>query len=161
MLQKKKYSYQELLNKMMRYCAMEEKSVFDLKIKLYNLNASKEEIEKIIDQLIDDNFLNEERYVRVFIKGKLNSRKWGRIKIENALRQKNVSSKLIEMLMEETINPENYQSMIQSVLEKKMIELETKELETQKMKEKLFFYAASKGYEKDLIFSFMNQYFKV
>jgi regulatory protein len=159
MLQQKKYSYKELLDKMMRFCAMEEKSKFDVKTKLYNLNASKEEIEKIIDQLIDDNFLNEERYVRVFVKGKLSSRKWGRIKINNALRQKSISSKTIEEVMEEIINLEDYLAMVRSVLQKKVMELESKELETHKTKEKLFFYAASKGYEKDLIFDFMNKYF--
>lgn len=158
MFEKKKYSYKVLLSKMMRYCAMEEKCEFDVKQKLYNLNADKSEIDKIIDYLNEENFISEERYVAAFIKGKMNSRKWGKLKIANALAQKQIDSKIVAQYFEENVREENYKNNLDNILLKKLEELKRKDLEPQKIKEKLFYYASSKGYEKNLIFDFFNKY---
>ena len=79
------------LLKMQSWCAYQERCQHDARNKLYELGLWPEAVENIIVKLIEENFINEERFAIQFAKGKFNIKKWGRIKIKQELKQKRVS----------------------------------------------------------------------
>lgn len=83
------------LSRMADLCARREYCVFDIKTKLmrYNLNAAT--IERIIEQLIKEKYIDELRFTKSFINDKMRFNKWGKIKIDFALRQKNIPQSII------------------------------------------------------------------
>jgi regulatory protein len=78
-----------------------------------------EDLEEIISQLVSEDFLNEERYARSYVRGKFRMNRWGRFKIRMMLKQKQVSEYSIDKGMEE-IDEEEYLSTIDDLLIKKL-----------------------------------------
>ena len=137
------------LVKMQSWCAYQERSQQDARDKLYDLGMCEEAVENIIAQLIQDNFLNEERFACSFARGKFTIKKWGRVKIKQELKQKRVGDYCLKKAMKEIDETEYIKAL------KKLIETKRKlinESNKIKIKYKLMSYALSKGYEKDLIF---------
>jgi regulatory protein len=92
---------EQALQKIRQYCAYQERSHADTKDKLYGMGLYKTDVEKILSTLIEENYLNEERYAQQFVGGHFRQKKWGRVKIEAALKQKRVSSYNIRKAMKE------------------------------------------------------------
>jgi regulatory protein len=92
---------EQALQKIRQYCAYQERSHADTKDKLYGMGLYKTDVEKILSTLIEENYLNEERYAQQFVGGHFRQKKWGRIKIEAALKQKRVSTYNIRKAMKE------------------------------------------------------------
>lgn len=86
-----------VLARLQRYCAREDRSVQKIKEKLYDIEeltaAQKEEI---INQLIEEKFLDEKRFVETYIRSKVNQNKWGRQKIKQGLIRHHIPSPLID-----------------------------------------------------------------
>lgn len=141
------------LVKMQSWCAYQERSQQDARDKLYELGLWTEAVENIISKLIEDNFLNEERFAMQFARGKFNIKKWGRIKIRMELKQKRISEYCLKKAMQQ-IDEEEYIATLKKLIETKR--KLTKESNTVKLKFKLMSYALSKGYEKDLVFDVLN-----
>lgn len=141
------------LVKMQSWCAYQERCQQDTRNKLYELGLWPDAVENIIAKLIEDNFLNEERFAMQFARGKFNIKKWGRIKIKIELKQKRISEYCLKKAMQQ-IDDDEYIKTLNRLLEvkKKLI----KEKSPIKLKYKLLNYAASKGYEKDLIMNVLN-----
>src|SRR5574344_57000 len=85
-----------ILNKSCKYCSRGEKSTFDIKRFLFKENLSDEELDFIIKNLIDNNFINEERYIAAFINDKIAFNKWGKNKIFYELISKGIDEKKIK-----------------------------------------------------------------
>ena len=136
------------LIKMQSWCAYQERSQHDARQKLYELGLWQEAVENIIVQLIQDNFLNEERFAMLFAQGKFNIKKWGRIKIKQELKQKRISEYCLKKALQQ-IDADEYLNTLKKIIEKKRNTLTEKN--PFKLKQKLYSYAASKGYESDLI----------
>src|SRR3954463_6640147 len=79
------------LKKIKHYCAYQERSHAEAKEKLYSFGLYKNEVEKLLSQLIEENYLNEERYAKAFAGGKFRIKHWGRVKIKYELKQNQVS----------------------------------------------------------------------
>jgi regulatory protein len=92
---------EQALQKIRQYCAYQERSHADTKDKLYGMGLYKTDVEKILSTLIEENYLNEERYAQQFVGGHFRQKKWGRVKIEAALKQKRVSAYNIRKAMKE------------------------------------------------------------
>jgi len=105
-------------------------------------------IDLLIGELMQFNFLNEERYARSFARGKFRIKKWGRMKIRMELKKRDIYFKCIDFAMEE-IDDKAYFETLKQVLQKKN-ELE-KEKDSYKRKAKLTRYLVSRGFEYDLI----------
>lgn len=150
----KNLTSEEIVQKLQRFCAYQERCVFDIKTKLFDLKVPKYKHDEIIDKLIDDDFLNEERFTEIYIRGKLNQKKWGRIKITFALKQKHIPDSLIKLKIAE-IDKNQYSKILKDVILKKKSLLEKKESEN--LKTKLADYAASKGFEGGLIWGVINE----
>jgi len=136
------------LSKAEHYCAYQERSQQEVRDKLYEWGLWPQAVEKIISQLIEANFLNEERFAKAYAKGKFNQKGWGKIKIKQGLKFKQVPDVLIKKALA-TINPDDYLKTLEKVIHKKSIV--TIEKDPYKRRYKLQQYAVGRGYEADLI----------
>ena len=134
-----------LLKKARDYCAASERCVVDVKKKLQQWKAEEITIQKIINQLEKEDFINEERYSRSFAVGKLRHNKWGINKIIYALHQKHIPELYIQIGIGE-IDEVEYISMLKAVLSAKRIE----DSNEWKRNNKLVRYATQKGFQADL-----------
>ena len=141
------------LLKMQSWCAYQERCQQDARNKLYELGLWPEAVENIIVKLIEDNFLNEERFATSFARGKFTIKKWGRIKIKQELKQKRVGDYCLKKAMQQ-INEDDYLATLKKIIESKRKLI--KEKNVIKLNYKLMNYALSKGYEKDLVFDVLN-----
>ena len=98
---KKKYSLEELYFKAANYCAYQERCEQDVYQKLKQLEAEPNEIGKVVDKLYEENFLNQERYARSFTRGHFEYKKWGKLKINYALKSKKIPTLLIKKALKE------------------------------------------------------------
>lgn len=135
-------------SKMTRYCSYQERCIFDVKTKLQQYHLQEEVYDAIINKLIAENYLNEERFARVFAGGKFRINKWGRNKIYRALQQKRVPEFYILSGMNE-IDDGEYRQVLQQILEQKSKGLN--EPDPLKRKHKLSAHAVNKGYEVSLV----------
>jgi regulatory protein len=86
----------EILNKMEHFCAYQERCHEDVVSKLYDFYLSEEEKSEIIFELIQSNYLNEERFASLFSISKFHQKKWGKIRITNELKFRKISAYLIK-----------------------------------------------------------------
>jgi regulatory protein len=115
---------------------------------LYEYGLHRSDVEQIISQLIDENFLNEERFAIAFAGGKFRIKKWGKIKIKMELRLRKVSDYCINKALKQ-INDCDYFSTLEKIISQKNNLI--KETDRLKRRHKIIQFAAGKGYEKDLI----------
>ena len=147
-------SSERALEKAKRYCSFQERCILDLENRFRAWNVKKEDWDLIVDKLIEQDFLNEKRYIEAFVRGKFLIKKWGKIKIKAELNQKRIYGKEIDEAMENEIEEAEYFKIIKQLIIKKKSLLNEKD--KLKEKEKLYRYLLSKGYEQELIFKFIN-----
>lgn len=135
------------------WCAYQERSQQETRNKLYEYGLHQNEVEEIITELIVTNFLNEERFAMAYVSGKVNIKKWGRIKIKQGLKFKKVPDKLIQKALN-SIDGDKYLANLLATAEKKFKVLNEKD--PIKKKYKLITYLQTKGFEKDLIFDVLK-----
>lgn len=139
----------EILVKIYRYCAYQERCRSEVCQKLSDLEADPETWESIIAHLEDERFLDESRFTRVFIRGKFFHKQWGRQKIRAHLKRKQVPAAMIEAGFRAEIDPDTYLDTVLTLIEKqgstpgKALAL--------KEKDRLGRMLAQKGYEWDII----------
>ncbi len=153
-MQQKYISYQKALNKAMYLCSKVEKCKSDIRQKLYDWKADPAEHDKLITELEKQKFIDEERYVNYYVREKFEFNKWGKIKIRTMLVQKKIPEKLIKEALNQ-IPEEKYKETLKNLISQKRKSI--KEKEDFKIKTKLLRFAASKGYEPDLILSILNR----
>lgn len=151
----KKYTQQQALIKIINYCVYRERSHQEVRDKLYSYGLYKKDVENIIAELINQNYLNEERYTESYVSGHFNIKKWGRKKILQALKQKNASAYLINKAIK-SIDDDVYKNTLKELLQKKISSLK-KEKSPQLKKQKAARYVISKGYEPELVFEVLNE----
>lgn len=140
---------QNILNKITRFCAYQERSTKEVREKLRNLQVPQEFQEKVLSFLREENFLNEERFAEAFIRGKFRIKNWGRIKIQQHLRQKGIDEVFIQKALRE-IDLEEYQNTLEKILQKKYHTLKS-DLPSKDKLLKLVQFALSKGYESEIV----------
>jgi len=146
MAAERKYPPIETLDRIRKWCDMQERAHSDVRRKLSAWGVYGDESENIIAELISGNYLNEERYARAFARGKFRIKHWGWRKIESSLRAKAVSKFSIAAAREE-YDEEDHSDVLYTLLLKKRNML--KESDPYKRKAKLMRFAAGKGYDFD------------
>jgi regulatory protein len=141
-------SKEKALAKAQSLCAKMEKSRGDIRKKLYEWRVEKQFHEEILEILEKEKFIDEGRYVRLFVRDKLKLNKWGKIKIDYALKAREISSKIIQEALEE-IDMDEYAEICFDLLKKKLKTLSEDEPEMQK--EKLARFGQGRGYESALL----------
>lgn len=142
--------FQSAYFKIEHYCASQEHCAFDVKRKLTLQHIPSEIIDKIIEKLINSNFINHDRYCEAFTNDHFRIKKWGRLKIKAALKAKFLPTQSINQSLEQ-IDDEIYLENLKYLIARKKREL-ANEKDSQKKKAKLLRYLASNGYESDLIY---------
>jgi regulatory protein len=145
---------EDALKKMMRYCAYQDRCHQEVRKKLIDLQVYPDWREEIIVELIQENFLNEERYARSFARGKFRIKKWGRRRILKELKQRQISDYCIRKAMQE-IEEEPYLQTIESLILKKADQL--KETDLFKKKNKVANYLIGRGFETNLIWPLLHK----
>ncbi|MBE8714856.1 regulatory protein RecX [Sphingobacterium hungaricum] len=139
--------------KLESYCAYQERAQQEVRSKLYEYGLYPNEVEQIISELIENNFLNEERFAKAYVSGKFKIKKWGKLKIVQGLKFKQVSSPLIKLALKE-IDLNEYYETLSAILTKKNNSLV--ESDPFKRKNKLAQYALSRGFESNLVWEILN-----
>ncbi len=147
----------EALIKAANFCAYQERTHKEVRNKLYELEVSGDESEAIITWLIENNYLNEERFARLFAGSKFRQKKWGRIKIRQELKMRGVSDHCLKAGMSE-IDGDDYMVTLQEVIEKKSKDI--KDSNKLIIKQKLVKFALSRGFENDLVFDEVSRFLK-
>ena len=142
------WSKEEAVLNIQKYCAFQERCHKEVRYKLIEHAIYGDLLEEIISDLISNNFLDEERFARTFARGKFRMKQWGRNKIKQELKIRDVSAYSIKAAMTE-IDGDEYISVLSHLIAKK--ERTTIFKNQFDKKNKLTDYALSKGYEYELI----------
>lgn len=145
---KKRHSREQALQKLKHYCAYQERCHTEVKEKLYSFGLFKSEVEEIISLLIEENYLNEERFAMHYAGGKFRMKHWGRIKIRHSLKQKQVSEYCIKKALAE-IDEDEYNRVAKKLIEEKATTLKGNNRFV--VMARLMDYMLQKGYERNLI----------
>lgn len=135
------------------WCAYQERSQNEVRNKLYDWGLRPNEVEEVLTELIISNFLNEERFALAYVSGKINIKKWGKIKVKQGLKLKKVPDKLLQKALN-SIDSDKYLGNLKAIAIKKSSVLTEKN--PLKRKYKLVSYLQSKGFENDLIFDVLK-----
>ncbi|MBT1698569.1 RecX family transcriptional regulator [Fulvivirgaceae bacterium PWU4] len=150
----KTYSQQEAKGKIQRYCAYQERSHREVRNKLFEYGLSRSDVDELIVDLITDGFLNEERYAKAFAGGKFRMKKWGRLKIINALEAQGLSANCIQSGLRE-IDAEDYERTLTEFLEKKISAVDDDNIYSKR--DRLSKAAILKGYEPELVWKILRE----
>lgn len=150
MLQRKQLTKEQALQKLRHYCAYQERSHVEVKEKLYSFGLRKQVVEEALSQLIEEDYLNEERFAVQFAGGKFRMKQWGRIKIKHALKQKQVSEYCIKKALKE-IDEQAYSTTLQKLAAQKWKTIKGPEVNAFVKMGKTTDYLLQKGYEPELV----------
>ena len=153
-MQKKKISDpKKAILKAQRYCAYQERCQQEVREKLYEWGVLPDVLENTIADLISENFINEERFARVFAGGKFRIKKWGRIKIKGKLKSKNLSDYCIRKGLEE-IDEKDYMETLRGVMGKKA--QNTNDKDEHIRKNRIARHAIRKGFEPVMVWEVLE-----
>lgn len=151
----KKLTKEQALQKLKHYCAYQERSHSEVKEKLNNLGVWKKDQDIIIAQLIEEGYLNEERFAIAFAGGKFRIKRWGRVKISYELKQKQVSAYNIKKALNQ-IDESDYLNTLQKLHKERWNSLkEEKDKLTRLAKTRN--YLLQKGYEAEIVKEVMKR----
>lgn len=137
-----------MLQKSEAFCAYQERCSHEVLEKLKRLGAQEGEIILIINALIENNFLDDQRFAHAYAVGKLRIKHWGVNKIKQGLQLKKLDSALIKDALQKIYDEENYFGILQQIADRKWQELH-KEKNPWMRKQKLYRFLASRGFSYD------------
>lgn len=146
----KTYTVEEATRRMERYCAYQERCHKEVIQKLYEMRMIPLAVDQIIDHLLRHNFLNETRFSQAFARGKFRTKKWGRNRIVNELKMRQISKFNIQIALKEIPDSEYYKTF-DTLVEKRLQQL-TSETNLQKKRKKLADYLFYRGWESALVY---------
>ena len=151
---RKVYTQPQAFVKIASFCAYQERTQQEVRIKLYEYGIKTDEVEELIIKLISENFLNEERFAKAFAGGKFRIKKWGKNKIKRELEMRGLSKFCIQSGLAE-IEYKDYMRTISEIITKKEEEIKFKN--PLQKKYKIATYLISRGYESDLVWESLNE----
>ena len=149
MTTKKTLTYDQALNKAAALCSQSEKAPQDIYEKAQGWGLSEEDAARLVARLIEENFLNEERYARAFVSDKTRFARWGRVKVAYTLRAKGISDRIIAEAMEEKVEAEDYEQTCRDLLQNRMRGMQLPL--SQQDRARLYRFAAQRGFESSVI----------
>ncbi len=147
----------DILVKAANFCAYQERTHAEVRERLGKWDVWGEEADEMIVYLIEENFLNEERFAKIFAGSKFRVKQWGRVKIRYELKARKLSEYCIKSGMQE-IDDDDYIHTLRELLQKKKQELRG-EKQIPVLKQKLARFAIGKGFEADLVWEIVGELF--
>ena len=138
------------LQKARQYCAYQERSHSEVRRKLAGFGLRGTEVEDLLSRLIEEDYLNEERFATAFAGGKFRVKRWGRNRIVHELRVRGVAEANIVSALK-SIDEEEYRSCVQGLARKKWSELEALAPSAWERSSKVSSYLIARGFEGDLV----------
>jgi len=151
----KTYTVDEAQKVLENYCAYQERCHKEVKAKLKDMRMIPEAIDKITVTLIQDNYLNEERFAKAFVRGKFRIKKWGKNRIIRELKYREISKYAIDIALKE-IDDLEYAMVLDQLVKKRVGQV--KETNIYKKKKKVADYLLYRGWESNLIYEKLNTY---
>ena len=142
-----------ILEKMRSYCMYQERCIQEVKKKLTRLQVIPKSKTKIINHLIDDDYLNEVRFTKSFIQGKLRIKKWGRIKLNYELKMRGVK----KFIIDEEINKISKRDYYDYFNEFSINKIKTLKGSKEQKKRSFINYFTYRGWENNLIYEKLNE----
>ena len=136
------------LNKARQYCSIQERCLHDVAEKLREWKVNPAKAEAIVESLVSEDYLNEERFARLFAGGKFRINHWGKNKIIFELKKKKVPELIIQIGLGE-IDDEEYLGTLKELLAKKSREIH--ESHPLKRKKKLTDFALQRGFHFSIV----------
>lgn len=143
----------QALLKAANFCAYQERSHYEVTQRLAEWGIYGIDAQEILLQLIEQNYVNEERFAVAFAGGKFRVKQWGRVKIKLELKQHKVSDYCINKALSE-IDDDAYFTTLQNELDKKWNQ--TKDANLLSKRAKVARYLLGRGFEQDLIWSLLK-----
>ena len=143
----------QVLDKTAKYCAYQERCVKDVRDKLKSYDIPEEEKTKILEYLLDNRFVNDERFAKSFVRGKVNQSGWGVNKIRYHLIQKGIAKEIIDEAIGQTDEKAYRQRLIDILITKAKTVKAASDFEK---KRKLAAYAMQKGFEGNLVWEVLG-----
>ncbi|NAW51352.1 RecX family transcriptional regulator [Elizabethkingia argentiflava] len=150
----KNFTFQQIRQKLINYCIYQDRCHVEVEEKMKEFFLVPEARDEILLYLIRENYLNEERFTRSYIRGKFYIKHWGKLKITNHLKAKKISEKLILMCMDE-IDDRDYMQQVRKMVDK--ILHSYSDLSEYHKKHKIMHFLMSKGYEYETIIKIIQQ----
>lgn len=147
-MDKKSFSFDEIKQKLVNYCVYQDRCHYEVAQKMKEFFLIPEAKDEIILYLISENFLNEERFVRSYIRGKFYMKSWGRNKIKQHLFQKQISEKLISKCYDE-IDEHDYEKVCRKLYHSYYEKL--KGLKDYQKMSKTISYLLGRGFEYEVL----------
>ena len=151
----KTYTVEEATRRMERYCVYQERCHKEVNQKLYEMRMIPEAVDQIIHHLLQHDFLNETRFSQAFARGKFRTKKWGRNRIVNELKMRQISKFNIKIALTEIPDSEYYETF-ELLAEKRLRQL-VSETDLQKKRKKLADYLFYRGWESELVYGKVNE----
>ncbi len=145
----KAYTLEEARGRMERFCAYQERCHQEVVSRLKSMRMIPEAIDNIVVHLIEAGFLNEERFAKAFVNGKLHQKGWGKPRLRRELKRREITDYLIRKALEE-IEPEEYLRVFDTLAEKRWRQL-AGERDPQKKLRKFADYLQYRGWSFDQI----------
>lgn len=139
----------EILVKAANFCVYQERTQAEMRERLKEWQIFGDDAEELIAYLISENYINEERFAKVFAGSKFRVKKWGKKKIRYELKARRLTEYCIKAGLAE-IDEDDYYETLKELLAKKQHEFRN-EKNPLLIKQKLARFAIGKGYESDLI----------
>ena len=143
----------QVLDKMAKYCAYQERCVKEVRDKLKTYDIPQQERDKILEYLLDNRFVNDERFAKSFVRGKVNQSGWGVNKIRFHLIQKGIAKDIIDEALGQN-DEEAYRQRLVDILKTKSRTV--KAASDFEKKRKLAAYAMQKGFEGNLVWEVLK-----
>lgn len=145
---------EQALQKLRHYCRYQERCHSEVREKLWQLGVKRSDHDELIASLIEDDYLNEERFAMQFASGKYRIKQWGRVKIKYELKQKQVSDYSIKKSLQQ-IEEADYLKTLKELADKRYADLKNEQWLVRK--KKTIDYLLLKGFEHNLINNAINE----
>jgi regulatory protein len=146
----------KVLNQLARYCAYQERCVSEIKQKMKSLLLDESDHADYLIWLSENNYLNEARFVELYVRSKFNQKHWGRNKIMFELKKRGIPESMLSNAWN-GIEHADYLDHLAHILQKKKAEIKTGT--SQQKYQKCYAFALSKGYESNLIVTHLKGLF--
>lgn len=143
--------------KIRRWCAIQERCLVDVRIHALALGLNEKATDKVIEILIDEGFIDEERYAKIYAGSKFRNKNWGRARIIGELKARQIPDDVIRIGLGE-IDEEEYRSKVVEMVKHKISV--TDHTNVSLFKHRLAKPAIAKGYEPDLVNEIINELIK-
>ncbi|WP_405563802.1 regulatory protein RecX [Polaribacter sp. Asnod6-C07] len=151
---KKVFTVDEIKRKLEQYCIYQDRCHKEVEQKMREFSLISEAREMILLSLMQDNFLNEERFAKSFARGKFRIKNWGKQRIVRELKFKDISAYNIKTALKE-IDEQEYLNSIYRITENRNEVIS--EPNQYKRKKKLIDFLMRKGFESELIYKVVNE----